>query len=201
MSIEFGVAATHGTAAELLAGLSGPAAILGLGEPVASIDKVRERTGDFGPVVAGDLDGCGFVIDGDLEFLDPDKIVEASRRLRRLVICISGDAARGAYWLCIAESGIPTRVHWTSVEDQTEPFDEGWLLQSETVDVSGWGLFAAMKSFGFDYGAWYERGSKAMVEIVGDDWMTGPIATRINEFAAEHRPIGWAIRSALRPLP
>ena len=106
MSIEFGVAATHGTAAELLAGLSGPAAILGLGEPVASIDKVRERTGDFGPVVAGDLDGCGFVIDGDLEFLDPDKIVEASRRLRRLVICISGDAARGEYWLSLAKLGL-----------------------------------------------------------------------------------------------
>jgi len=38
--------------------------------------------------------------------------------------------------------GHSDRVHWTSVEDQTEPFDEGWLLQSETVDplddVSGW---------------------------------------------------------------
>jgi hypothetical protein len=205
MAIEFGVAATWGTAAELLAALSGPAVMLSLGEPVASIDQVPQRIGDFGPVVAGDLDGCGFVMDGDLQFLDPDKIVEASRRLRRLVIGIAGDADRGRYWLCVAESGMPTRVHWTCIEDQTEPFDEGWLLRSEIVepldDVSGWGLFAALKSFGFDYGAWCDRGSKAMVETVGDHWMTGPIATRIKEFAAAHRPIGWVVRKAVRPLP
>lgn len=205
MSIEFGVAATNGTAAELLAALSGPAAILCLGEPVASIDDVPEAINGSGPVVAGDLDGCAFVMDGDLQFLDPDRIVEASRRLRRLVMGISGDAGRGWYWLCVAESGVPTRVHWTCFEDQTEPFDEGRLLPSETVDplddVSGWGLFAALKSFGFDYGAWCDRGSKAMVETVGDDSMTGPIATRIEEFAEANRPIGWALRRALKPLP
>ena len=203
MAIEFGVAAAKGTAAELLAGLSGPAEMLGLGDPVASIDNLPEGVDGFGPVVAGELGNCGFVMDGTSVFLDPDRIVEASRRLRGLVVGISGDAKTGTYWLCAADSGKPTRVHWTCVEDQTEPFDEGAPLQSEATDplddVSGWGLFAALKSFGFDYGAWCDRGSKAMVDTAGGDW-TGPIATRIDEFADEHRPVGWALRKAIRPL-
>jgi hypothetical protein len=203
MAIEFGVAAAQGSAAELLAALSGPAAILTLGEPVASIDDVPAGDGFSGPVVAGDLDGCAFVMDGGAFFLDPDRIVEASRRLGRGVIGISGGARSGSYWLCAAESGVPTRIHWTSVENLARPFDEGWALASEMGDplddTTGWGLFAALKSFGFDYAAWCDRGSKAMVETIREPWMAGPIAARIMAFAPANRPSRWQVSKHLLP--
>jgi hypothetical protein len=196
MAMSCGVAATAGTAKELLAALSGTTGDFTIGEPIRSLWDVPDEVAGVGPVVVGTALGCAYLMDASLRLLTPDAIVEASRRLGRLVVSIGAVTDIGCYWLYAADSGNVLRIYYDEISAQAEPFDEGELLPVEydnaLDDIDGTVLFAALDSCGFQYDFWAHNGAMAKVDFAITRQAPGPLEAEIEAFAAANRPALWS---------
>jgi hypothetical protein len=195
MAMSYGVAAAAGTAKEMLAALSGAPCELTIGEPIRSFWDVPDEIAGVGPVVVGTAVGCAYLMDASLRLLTPDTILEASRRLGRLVVSIGAVTDIGCYWLYAADSGRMLRIHYDEMAAQGRPFDEGELLPIEhgrpLDDIDGAGLFAALDSCGFQYDWWAHNGAMAWVDGAREI-QAGDIENRIEAFAVANRPAHWS---------
>jgi hypothetical protein len=163
MGMHHGIVAARATPETLIETLNELLPELRVGERQGSIADLNLEDTDEGWQMAFGADGDrAYILDTSMVISTAgDTIVEASRVLGSLVVGCGEETTSGTYWFYAADAGHLRRAYWNCYSDLYRAWTKGDPLPTEVAQPlehpDGAGMFAALRSLGFDYEAWTRR--------------------------------------------
>jgi hypothetical protein len=164
MGMHHGIVVARAAPSDLIEALNGLLPRLIVGERQGSIADLNLEDTDEGWEMAFGADDAGntYVLDTSMVISTAgDTIVATSRVLESVVVGCGEETTSGTYWLYVADGGELRRAYWNCYSDIYRAWSKGDPLPTEPEQPlehpDGAGMFAALRSLGFDYEAWSRR--------------------------------------------
>jgi hypothetical protein len=192
MGMHFGILVAQSPWANLFTSLQKQVPGLVDKGPLPSLGEFStEPTDDGFALAGGEYNARSYLIDGSMSVSDQaDLIADVARALNCLVVGCGAETVSGSFWLTIAQGAKLRRLYWQCYMELSRPLSLGEPLACEsqvTLDgIDGQGLFAVLKSLGFDFESWEATTQNRSLAYPLDVSLSedGPLMSKVNQHRA-----------------
>ena len=200
MGMHFGFIAAELPAAELVAQLDARVPRFNDRGEIESFAEIGSGTHDEGwDVVAGDLDGRGYLLDPSylLSGMEPDLLAGIAAATDKLVIGCCAETVSGSFCCLVARGSEVLRHYYHCHSALDAPYSFGTPLPTEGASplehINGDGFLALQRHFGFDYERWSKTGPMRRITWT-PQWLrdqapspSGPLADAVKQHDQAHQ--------------